>query len=205
VSGSVIVFVPELRRVEVPGWTRVEPAASSLPLEVLLQRILKDRPGDRMISIYFDFKPDWGLNYRTAAANGDRIHTFIDQYRGNILGSINYNHSWLQWIYDLHADLLGGGAGRKVNAWFAFALCIASFAGMLLWWRGRKHWKSGLKYHSASSWKGQNWDLHNLGGFFFFLPLLTLSLSGAWFAYEPTYTSVVSLLTRGLHFGRSRH
>jgi uncharacterized iron-regulated membrane protein len=197
VTGSVVVFVPELRRMEVPGWTRVEPAGTQLPLETLLERVLKNRAGDRMVSIYFDFKPNWSLNYRSVAVNGDRVHTFVDQYRGNILGSINYNHSRLQWVYDLHADLLGGTAGRKVNAWFAFALGIASSAGMLLWWRGQQHWKSALRYHSRSSWKGQIWDLHNLGGFFFFLPLFILSITGAWFAYEPPYTSIVSLLTRG--------
>ena len=34
-----------------------------------------------MHSIYYDFKPEWGLNFRAIAANGDRIHSFVDQYR----------------------------------------------------------------------------------------------------------------------------
>ena len=144
-TGSVIVFVPELRRLEVPGWTRVEPAGERLPIEELCQRVLKEHPGERMVNVQFDFKPSWGLNFRTVNEKGERIHTFVDQYRGNLLGSVNYHHSSLQWIYDLHADLLEGMAGRKVNAWFAFALCVLASVGMLLWWRGRRNWKLGFE------------------------------------------------------------
>ena len=138
ISGSVIVFVPELSRLEVPGWTRIQPMSQSLPVETLVDQFLRERPGDRMHSIYYDFKPDWGLNFRSIAANGDRIHSFVDQYRGTLLGSVDYNHSALQWVYDLHSDLQAEKEGRVVNAWFAFALVLASSSGLILWWRGRR-------------------------------------------------------------------
>ena len=169
-TGSLLVFVPELRRVEAPGWSRVQPAGSPLPIETLTAIVLKQRPGDRLFSIYWDFKADWGLNIRTVAPNGGRIHNFVDQYRGAPLGSVDYNHSPLQWFYDLHADLLGAETGRKVNACLAAALFLAALTGLLLWWRGRKNWKLGLEYRSKASWKRQAWDLHNLGGFAFSLP-----------------------------------
>ncbi|OFW42426.1 MAG: hypothetical protein A3J28_04760 [Acidobacteria bacterium RIFCSPLOWO2_12_FULL_60_22] len=196
-TGSVIVFVPELRRLEAPGWTRVEPTGQPLALETLWQRVHKGRPADKMASIYFDFKPTWAWNFRSVADNGDRIHTFVDQYRGHLLASVNYNHSLLQWVYDLHADLLGGQRGREVNAWFAFALCVVTSGGVLLWWRGCRYWKRGFEYRAAASWKRQAWDLHNLGGFCFYLPLLLLSLSGAYFAFQPAFTSVAAMLTGG--------
>ena len=196
-TGSVIVFVPELRRLEVPGWTRVEPAGERLPIEELCQRILQERPGERMVNVQFDFKPSWGLNFRTINADGERIHTFVDPYRGNLLGSVNYNHSSLQWIYDLHSDLRGGAAGREVNAWFAFALCVLASAGILLWWRGRRYWKLGFEYRAQASWKQQTWDLHSLGGFLFYLPLLLLAITGAYYAFPGAYVSVVAGLTGG--------
>jgi uncharacterized iron-regulated membrane protein len=197
VTGSVIVFVPELRRLEVPGWTKVRPDGTPLPIETLVKRFQRERPTDRMFSIYFDFKPDWALNFRTVAANGDRIHSFMDQYRGTLLGSVDYNHSALQWIYDLHSDLQAKKPGLEVNAWFAFALAIASSTGVLLWWRGRRYWKLGLAYRTKASWKRQVWDMHNLGGFLFYLPLLLLSLSGAYYAFESGFASLVAKVTRG--------
>src|SRR5712692_5419530 len=64
-TGSLIVFVPELRRVEVPGWTKVSPAGQPLPLETLVQNVQHARPADQMQTIYCDFKPDWAWNFRT--------------------------------------------------------------------------------------------------------------------------------------------
>jgi uncharacterized iron-regulated membrane protein len=196
-TGSVIVFVPELRRVEVPGWTRVLPAGHALPIDEVVRRFQQQRPTDRMHSIYFDFKPDWGWNIRTVAGNGDRIHSFVDQYRGTLLGSVDYNHSALQWVYDLHSELQGKKTGLEWNAWFAFALCVASIAGILLWWRGSRYWKLGVEYRIHASWKRQVWDLHNVGGFVFFLPLLLLSLTGAYYAFEEGTVALMAALTHG--------
>jgi uncharacterized iron-regulated membrane protein len=196
-TGSFLVFVPELRRLEVPGWTKVQPSGQPLPIERLAQNLLRERPGDQMNSMYWDFKPDWSLNFRTAAPNGDRIHSFIDPYRGTVLGSVNYQHSSIQWLYDLHADLLGHDTGRKVNAWFAFVLALASTSGILLWWRGVKKWRRGLEYGTKASWKRQSWDLHNIGGFVFYLPLLLLAMSGGSYGYTALYRSVTSTLTGG--------
>ncbi len=196
-TGSLLVFIPELRRVEVPGWTKVAPTGHPLPIQQIVEGLLAKRPGDRMHSIYWDFKPDWALNLRTVAPNGDRIHNFVDQYRGTLLGSVNYNHSRLQWFYDLHEKLLGGEEGRRINAWFAFALALASTFGLLLWWRGVKHWKLGLEYRREASWKRQVWDLHNLGGFLFYLPLLLLSITGGYYAYQTAFASIFAAITRG--------
>ncbi|MDQ6759934.1 MAG: PepSY domain-containing protein, partial [Acidobacteriota bacterium] len=196
-TGSLLVFIPELRRVEVPGWTKVVPTARALPIQTSVDRLLAERPGDRLFSMSWEFKPDWALNLRTVAPNGDRIHNFVNQYDGTLLASVNYHHSKLQWFYDLHADLLTGGSGRKVNAWFAFLLATCATLGLLLWWRGIRYWKLGLEYRTQASWKRQSWDLHNLGGFIFYLPLLLLSLTGAYYAYEPEFGRVISAMTGG--------
>ena len=196
-TGSLLVFIPELRRVEVPGWTKVIPAARALPIQETVDRLLAQRPGDRMHSIYWDFKPEWGLNLRTVAPNGDRIHNFVDQYRGTLLGSVDYQKSKLQWFYDLHETLLSGEEGRRINAWFAFALALAASLGLLLWWRGVKHWKLGLEYRSRASWKRQTWDLHNLGGLLFYVPLLLLSITGGYYGYQQAFAAIFSAVTRG--------
>ncbi len=196
-TGSLLVFIPELRRLEVPGWTKVQPTGAPKPIEEVVNSLLRERPGDKPFSIYWDFKEDWALNLRTAAPNGDRIHSFVDPYRAVNLGSVNYHHTWLQWFYDLHADLLGHLTGRKVNAWFAFALMLTSLTGLVLWWRGVKQWKLGLEYRTKASWKRQVWDMHNLGGFLFYLPLFLLAFTGAYYAYQEAYGSATSLLTGG--------
>jgi uncharacterized iron-regulated membrane protein len=202
ITGSVLVFVPELRVLEVPGHAVVRPTGQPLPLETLLQVIRKSRPNDFIESFSsaserdsFELAPDKALNFRSYSPAKERIQTFIDPYTGTIICQYNYNHRWLQKIYDLHENLLGGLTGKKINAWFAMLLLIVSIAGLLLWWRGKKYWRLGLEYRIQASWKRQMWDLHNLGGFLFFLPLLILAITGIYYSYESQFATAAGVLT----------
>lgn len=209
ITGSLLVYVPEWRVVEVPGGARVHPTGQRLSLQTLLEKVKATRPLDRVDNFTsaserdpFEFAPDKALNFRTYSPKGERIHTFIDQYSGQILVQYNYNHRFLQKIYELHDNLLGAVAdrkavGRKINAWFAILLMIVSAAGILLWWRGAKYWNKGFEYKVGSSWKRQNWDFHNLFGFFFFLPLLLLAVTGIYYAYDSQYAAIAAFLTHG--------
>jgi uncharacterized iron-regulated membrane protein len=195
-TGSLIVFIPELRRLEVPGATRVVPNGTPVPLEILCERFHQRRPGDTLISIYSDFKPTWALDFVSRTPNGDRIHTFVDPFTGTFQISYNYSHRFLQTIFDLHANLLAGPTGRIVNGWFAVIFGLGSTTGLFLWWRGSRHWREGLRYNRRAGWKRRNWDLHNVGGFLFYLPLLLLSLTGIYYGFIPQTKHFVAFATR---------
>jgi uncharacterized iron-regulated membrane protein len=202
ITGSVLIFVPELRVLEVPGHAEVQSTGQPLPLETLFQVIRKSRPNDFIESFSsaserdsFELTPNKALNFRSYSPTKERIQTFIDPYTGTIICQYNYNHRWLQKIYDLHENLLGGLTGKKINAWFAMLLLIVSIAGLLLWWRGKKYWRLGLEYRIQASWKRQMWDLHNLGGFLFFLPLLILAVTGIYYSYESQFATAAGVLT----------
>lgn len=204
ITGSAIVFVPELRVLEVPGHAVVRPAGKALPFQLLAEKVQASRPRDDLDSFTsaserdsFELTPGKALNFRTFSPRGDRIQTFINQYTGEILAQYNYSHRFLQKIYDLHDNLLGGLTGRKINAWFAALMMIMSVAGMLLWWRGSKSWTLGLQYKFRAGWKRQNWDLHNLGGFLLSLPLLALALTGIYYSYESQFAAAAAVLTGG--------
>ena len=202
-TGSLIVFVPELRVLETPASAVVQPNSRPLPLQTILDDMRRSRPVDYIESFSsanerdsFELTPNKSLNFRSYAPNGDRIQTFINQYTGAVIAQYNYKHRFLQQIYELHDNLLAGLKGRKVNAWFAILMMIASIAGLLLWWRGRRHWRLGFQYKIQASWKRQTWDLHNLGGFIFFLPLLLLAFTGIYYSFESGYAAIAAALTR---------
>jgi len=202
VTGSILVFVPELRVLEVPGHAEVRQTGQRLPLETLFQVVRKSRPNDSIESFSsaserdsFELKPNKALNFRSYSPTNERFQTFVDPYTGKIICQYNYNHRFLQKIYDLHEYLLGGLTGKMINAWFAMLLLIVSLAGLLLWWRGRKYWRLGFEYRIRASWKRQVWDIHNLGGFLFFLPLLILAITGIYYSYESQFAKAASILT----------
>ena len=203
ITGSMIVFVPELRVMEAPAMQsctrarsrslcRPSTTRSANPVRMITSRVSVRQTKEKVSN-----SAEKSLNFRSYAPNGDRIQTFIDQYTGAIICQYNYSHRFLQKIYELHDNLLAGLAGRKVNAWFAMLLLVISIAGLLLWWRGRKYWRLGLEYRIQASWKRQVWDMHNLGGFLFFLPLLLLAVTGIYYSYKSEYVAIASALTGG--------
>ncbi len=204
ITGSILVFIPELRVLEVPGHAVVHPEGQRLSLDSIYEIVKRSRPNDTIESFSsasernsFELTPEKALNFRSFSPQRERIQTFIDPYTGKILCQYNYNHRFLQKIYDLHDNLLGGLTGRKINSWFAMLLWVVSIAGLLLWWRGKKYWRLGLEYRVKASWKRQVWDIHNLGGFLFFLPLLLLAFTGIYYSYEKQYAKIASIVTHG--------
>jgi uncharacterized iron-regulated membrane protein len=204
VTGSILVYIPELRVLEVPGRAVVQPIGARLPMDSIYRTIKASRPVDSIESFSsanerdpFELYPLKAWNFRSYSPTHERIQTFIDPYTGRILAQYNYEHRWLQKVYILHEDLLGGPTGRKINAWFAILLVFVSLTGLLLWWRGKRYWYLGFQYRSSAGWKRQMWDLHHLGGFLFSLPLLLLSITGFYYSYVRQFTSSAAALTGG--------
>jgi hypothetical protein len=79
ITGSVLVFVPELRVLEVPGHAEVRPAGERLPLETLFQVVKKSRPNDFIESFSsaserdsFELAPNKAFNFRSYSPTRER-------------------------------------------------------------------------------------------------------------------------------------
>jgi uncharacterized iron-regulated membrane protein len=195
-TGAIVVFRVELNRLTTPGTAYVRPAMKRLSLDELVARVQANRPLDRVRSVAFDGDPDIAWNVRTETPEGHRLHTFIDQYRGVITGQDDYSSKWLQWIFDLHAYLLAGKQGEFLNGFVALAALAMSLSGIVIWWPGRRNWRSGFRYHLGGPWERQNYDLHKLVGFCSSLMLAVVSFTGAYFAFPEMYRKWTVRITR---------
>ncbi len=88
-TGSLLVFVPELRVLEVPGHAEVRQTGQRLPLQTLFQVVCSSRPKDHVESFSsasekdsFELIPNKALNFRSYSPSGERFQTFIDPYTG---------------------------------------------------------------------------------------------------------------------------
>ena len=195
VTGSIVVFRVEMNRLTTPGTAYVKPEPHRLPLDTLAAAVLKNRPSDGLHNVSMEAGPDVAWNFRTSSKDGHRIHNFVDQYHGIVVGVDDYGLSnkpdirskFLQWMWDLHANLLGGKTGRLVNGFLALATIIMAISGLVIWWPGRKRLLSGFTYLFGGSWKRQNYDMHKVVGFYAFALLAFISFTGAYFSFpRPT-------------------
>jgi uncharacterized iron-regulated membrane protein len=198
-SGSAVVFRNEVNRLTVPGTGYVHPMEQRLPLDDALASVLKNRPSDTLVNISLEDGPDNAWNVRTKSKEGHRIHNFVDPYRAVVVGVDDYNSKFMQWLWDLHANLLAGKAGRFVNGCLALSTLVLSLTGIILWWPGVTLLRRGFSYSFKQGWKRQNYDLHRVIGFYLFALLAILSLTGAFFAFPNAYVYTVGKMGRVAH------
>jgi uncharacterized iron-regulated membrane protein len=144
-------------------------------------------------------------------------------YRNVIEGSGNPQSLMIrvvEWLVDLHENLLLGTTGRAMNGIGALCLTLLCLTGVILWWPGIAHWRRSLSVNWRLSFARINWDLHNALGFWCLLFVLEWAISGIYFAFPGAINAIVEflqprsangklqigdlvlLLLSDLHFGR---
>jgi uncharacterized iron-regulated membrane protein len=112
----------------------------------------------------------------------------------------------LDWLTDLHDNLLSGLDGRTVNGIGAFLVVWLACTGAVIWWPGIRNWKRSLTIQRKTRLARFNWDLHSAAGFWCLLLVLTWGISGINLCFPGTLNFLlgdgVRLWMNRLHFGR---
>jgi uncharacterized iron-regulated membrane protein len=120
----------------------------------------------------------------------------------------------MEWLVNLHTNLLLGSTGRLVNGIGASCLILLCLTGAVIWWPGIKHWRRSLTVSAGANFARLNWDLHSALGFWCFVFVLVWGVSGLYFALPQLFNALFLLdpadrvTDRGLytlsqfHFGR---
>jgi len=194
-TGSFVVFRYELNRLTVNGTAYVQPQGQRLSLDELTRRIQAHHPTHQLSSASWDGGPDTGFNFWTNSPAGHRVHTFIDPYTGRITGEEDYHDKWIQWFYELHANLLLGPTGMFLNGFIGLTAVILSLTGLIVWWPGLPRWRSGFSYLRGARWQRQNYDWHKLIGFYSSAAVMLIALTGMYYSFPTLFKQVFSATT----------
>jgi uncharacterized iron-regulated membrane protein len=94
--------------------------------------------------------------------------------------------SSVEWIVDLHENLLFGMKGRFVNGIGAICGISLCLTGAIIWWPGISNWRRALTVNWRSFFARFTWDLHSALGFWSFLFVLMWGISGFYFCFPQT-------------------
>ena len=67
----------------------------------------------------------------------------------------------VEWLVNLHENLLFGSTGRLVNGIGAVCLTLLCITGAMIWWPGIKNWRRSLTVIWRVHFARINWDLHS--------------------------------------------
>ncbi|MFV0604541.1 MAG: PepSY-associated TM helix domain-containing protein [Niabella sp.] len=132
----------------------------------------------------FSLKPEKGKGEK-ANARGKQI--LVNPYTGHIVGGTQTSsgkffltmmklHRWL---------LLEQQTGRIIVGVSTLIFTFLLLSGLILWLPKKlKYWKQGFVILFSARWKRINHDLHNVLGFYSFLVILMMALTGLCWSFD---------------------
>lgn len=139
-----------------------------------------------------DSKPKKGRG--KGRGDRERIKTyFVNPYTGEVLGDTRTASSkFFMTIMGLHRWLLlDHDIGRPITGIATLIFILMEITGLVLWlpvklksWKKWSAWKTGFKIKTDARWKRINYDLHNTLGFYTFLLITLMALTGLCFSFE---------------------
>ena len=111
--------------------------------------------------------------------------TYYNQYTGEILGQPNVSSTqFFETVLDLHRNLMMGNVGRQIVGASVLIFCILLISGLILWLPKKlKFLKQGLTVMFKAKFQRVNYDLHNTLGFYTFLMLFFIAVTGLYVTY----------------------
>jgi uncharacterized iron-regulated membrane protein len=119
---------------------------------------------------------------------GTRPKTYlVDPYTGQVKGgSEGPAAEFFQTVMKLHRWLLMEDSGGKIIVGVSTIIFVFMvLTGLVLWFPVKlKNWKQGFRIKTSGNWKRLNHDLHNTLGFYSFILLLIMALTGLCWSFE---------------------
>ncbi|AXB58051.1 PepSY-associated TM helix domain-containing protein [Flavobacterium fluviale] len=185
-TGSILVFEKEIDAFVNPEFYEVSSIGTTkLPVDLYVAAISKKYAITELdrIQTYQDPKRTVIIS-GTDADKNDQIFS-VDPYSGKVLGQTAEKSRFFSVVLDLHRHLILGDAGKFITGCSCLIFVFLLISGLILWWpKKMKNLKQRLTVKWSASFKRVNWDFHSTFGFYSFLFLLTISLTGLTWSFK---------------------
>lgn len=195
ITGSLYVFEPELAAFFERDLYKLQGKEVLFKDDLRIAAYIENKLNGNIESIQW---PKRGRETYVFKLFEDKYWYYLDQSTGKITkGGEALGNSVFGFILDLHTTLTIGDFGRIITgiATLLFTIMMLT-TGLYLWYpNNKKRKKSSFKIKWNASSKRLNYDLHNVTGFYFFVPLFLIGLTGSAFYFKDEAQWVVNKIT----------
>lgn len=193
-SGAAIVFRGELGRILTPLRT-VAPTGPRKTVKELTDIARQQYPRFTVTDVRVSTNPTAAAEIIFLTRAGRYRDRLFDPYTGQDLGDrVLREPRSIEWLADLHDNLLGGTTGRTINGIGGMCFAVLCLTGAVIWWPGVERWRRSLTLRWNGSWRRFAWDAHSAMGFWLFGLLLLWAISGIYLVFPDPFNVAVDAL-----------
>ncbi|MEL1241921.1 PepSY-associated TM helix domain-containing protein [Flavobacterium flavipallidum] len=185
-TGSILVFEEEIDPFIHPEFYKVETVGKSrIPIDFAIQSLRKEYATDSINRIYTFNDPERTILVMGKNTKGNTFFFAVNPYTGKIVSSMEQKKHFFSIVNKLHRSLLLGETGKFITGCSCLIFIIILLSGLFLWWPKKlKNLKQRLTIKWNASFKRVNWDFHSTIGFYSFLFLLIIALTGLTWSFK---------------------
>lgn len=218
VSGSLSVLRPDVHRWFVPRSVPVE--GTKLTGDALQDAVRRTYPEYEVTNVFERRRADAPVMV-TLQRDGETVERLFDPYGARDLG-LTYPPMTeaIEWVVDLHDNLLAGTTGRAVNGVGALLFLALAITGAIVWWPGVNRVGHSLLPGKPAKTARFARRLHNAIGIWVLALILIWAVTAVYFSFPDPFEGTIDYfdtdltddqrpgdwlvrLLVNLHFGRS--
>ncbi|MEM8967140.1 MAG: PepSY-associated TM helix domain-containing protein [Bacteroidota bacterium] len=197
ITGSLYIFEAEIAAYLERDHYRMATPGSMFSSDIEMAAYVEKQYGGPIESIQW---PKRGRDTYIVKFFGDDHWYYFDQSTGTLTdGGEEFGNNVFAFILDVHRTLTLGETGHIITgiASALFALFMLT-TGLYLWWpknRLAARQRFWFRWKASTGDKRKNYDIHNISGFYFFLPLFLMGLTGTGFYFGDELQWVINQVT----------
>jgi uncharacterized iron-regulated membrane protein len=218
VTGSLSVLRPDVHRWFVPRSVPVE--GTKLTGDALQDAVRRVYPQFEVTSVFERRRPDAPAMV-TLQRDGETVERLFDPYAARDLG-LTYPPitAAIEWVVDLHDNLLTGTTGRTINGAGALSFLLLVITGAVIWWPGVNRVGQSLVPGKPAKSARFARRLHNALGIWVLALALIWAVTAVYFSFPDPFERTIDYFDADLtddqrpgdelvrlfvniHFGRS--
>lgn len=156
--------------------------------------IINDATRCYEFSTYLSCDTCAGITQWSSTVYWDKI--YVNPYTGRVTGTVDMLSNWIMLSRMLHQNLLlRYEIGHYLVGFSTLAVLVLVITGLILWFpKNKAAFKQRFKIKWDARWRRVNYDIHNVGGFYTWLVIVFLAVTGLTWTFEWWENGFYSLL-----------